>query len=240
MDRILKSQNGAVLKVSCILTSYNRPNMVRQALKGISDQIHKDYELLVFDDSTILNIHEVVKEFKFQDVQVFHTDVPVEDRRRTNRLGINCNLGLSIAKGDLVCFACDDDYYYPDWFRSASAFFKGNKDKHAAFGILRYSKSQAMNFPTSGPTLFHKEAILNPACRLDHNQVMHRRFTPPFKWPEVSKMGDPDAVYFKEIAKAGHAFYPIEAHAVVKRQHAKNLQTTYRELGTPAGETARE
>ena len=231
------------MKVSCILTSYNRPKYVRQSLKSLADQTHRDFEVLLFDDSTIFDINEVVKEFSFPEIKVFKNIVTAADRRNVNRLSINCNNGLKEASGDLVCFLCDDDYYYPEWFGRADNFFsnKSNAGKNVGFGILNYSGKSEMILNKALPRRFFDRALNSPGCMVDHNQVIHRRFDPPYQWPEDwNSVGAPDAIYFNRIAKAGHLFYPISYPCVVKRNHSKNLQHTHHEIGTEAGEGLRE
>jgi len=109
------------MKVSCILVSYNRPRWVRQAIKSVADQTHKDYQLIVIDESDIFDIHEAVKEFSLTQCDVRVVQVAAEQRRNQNRLSINLNAGVALATGDLLCYLADDDYFYPTWFERASA-----------------------------------------------------------------------------------------------------------------------
>lgn len=232
-----------MLKVTCILTSYNRPRMIRQALKSIADQTYKNYELLIFDDSTAFKIMDVLQDFKFPSLQIHHADISAEERRAKGRLGLNCNHGLYLAQGDLICYLCDDDYFYPNWFAYAASFFEdpANQDKKVGFGALSYSKNMEMEFPIHGFGIWIDRQVVEPGNVLDHNQVIHRRFTPPFHWPEdFHSSVAPDAFYFTSLARAGHVFHPIQAYAVVKRQHGKNLQNTLEEIGTAKGEEIRE
>lgn len=229
------------MKITCILTSYNRPKMIRHALKSIADQTHKDYELLVFDDSTKFDIRKIVAEFLLTEAQVFHTDVAPVVRGSVCRLSVNCNAGLKIAKGDLISFLADDDYYYPRWFEEADRFFSENPEKDVGYGKLRYSTSQEMVFPKGGKGIFPGSPVTNPLNVLDHNQVIHRRFAPPYHWPEKFKFCTaPDGKYFEAIAKSGRALHPIPADAAVKRMHSFNLQKTIRQMGSAAGEGMRE
>ena len=46
--------------ISCILSSYNRPRMVRDALNSVARQIYRRYELIVVDDSDAFDIRDVV------------------------------------------------------------------------------------------------------------------------------------------------------------------------------------
>lgn len=231
------------MKISCILTSYNRPKWLNHSLKSISDQTYRNFELLVFDDSTLFNIHDIIKQYAFPSVKVTHNNVSASQRRAENRLGMNCNAGLKAASGDVVCFLCDDDYYFPGWFEACAKFFSDarNKDKDAAFGILIYSKDPEMTFPTGGKRRFFEVPVRKPWGTLDHNQVVHRKFKYPFRWPVgMEHVTTTDGTYFDEIAKSGRLFYPIPEYAAVKRIHPKNLQITTHHLGKPEGEGIRE
>lgn len=214
------------MKVSCILTSFNRPKWVKDSLRSIANQTHRDIQLIVIDESDMFDIHETLKEFQFQELVVRRFEVSADVRRLTNRLSENCNLGLSLATGDLVCFLADDDYYFPSWFAVASAWFTEHPEKRAAFGKLIYSYKAQMEFPEKpDPTVvrFYQDPVFDPFGKLDHNQVIHRRFVPPYQWPVgAATVGGPDAHYFREIAK-NNVFWPIPSFSAVKRIHRKGL-----------------
>jgi glycosyltransferase involved in cell wall biosynthesis len=213
--------------ISCILTSSDRPTLVLQALGSVERQSCRDYELIVVDDSSHLDIHRAMRHFRFPSVQVYHFDVPPGERGLVNRLGTNVNFALSKAKGSLICYLSDDDYYFNDWFEKASAFFHDNPQALQGYGSLVYSRSMHMDFSQSGTVRwFAGRLISDPQGKLDHNQVMHRRRIIPVKWPEEKEtIKDSDGLFFKELAKQG-PFYPIDATAAVKRLHSKNLQVS--------------
>lgn len=226
------------MKVTCILTSYNRPQWIRHSLKSLQDQSHKDYEVIVVDESNLFDIHSTVKEFSFPQVKVHHFKVTKEQRRSQCRIGVNLNFALPLAKGDLVCFLCDDDYYYPGWFESAARHFDQHPEQNVGYGILRHSSSREMVFPETGATLFYNAVLKDPI--LDHNQVIYRRFPIPYKWPEEAcYMNAPDGVHFNRIAK-DHLFYPINAFAVIKRSHPKCLQRSIGSIVDGSAEDLRE
>jgi spore maturation protein CgeD len=228
------------LKVTCILTSYNRPNLVRQALKSLQDQTHRNFEVLVFDDSSQMNILPIVGEFKLPISQVFMSKVTPQERRTVNRLSVNINKGLKAATGDLVCFLADDDYYFPTWFEMAAKYFHENQAVNVGFGKLVYSSVLEMDFNIMSETRWPEEILKSPFERVDHNQVIHRRFAQPFAWPEDFKtVSNPDAHYFRAVATQ-HPFYPINTYAAVKRMHSKNLQKTIGEVVSEQAENIRE
>lgn len=218
------------MKITCILTSFNRPNYIQQALKSVADQTYKDYELLVVDDSTLMDVRRLVSRFNFSSVQVTHFEITAQERAAKNRLGVNINHGLSKAKGDLICYLADDDYYFNDWFMQAQLFFGLNKSVIAGFGSLTYSSSPHMDYSQSNTVRFPTAPVTDPAGKLDHNQVIHRRTAPPVLWPEkASSVKHSDGIFFTDLAKHGK-FYPIHAAAAVKRLHSKNLQDHIEDL----------
>lgn len=231
--------------ITCILTSFNRPGLIRQSLESLRVQTYRNFEVIVMDDSSIFDVEPLVKEFQIPNCRIVHTDVTPEQRASTNRLGINCNRALAMAQGDLITFLCDDDYYFPTWFEHAVNFFETKKAHHpyaqVGYGRLVYSTSQEMIYPDH-PQLWHGRPLDKPACAVDHNQVIHERFPTPYRWPETAHdPGAPDAKYFTEIANHGIQFYPIDAFAVVKRMHTKNLQRTWNtEISQGLAENARE
>lgn len=214
------------MKVSVILTSFNRPTWIRDSLRSIQEQTHRDIQLILIDESDQFEILDVLKEFRFADVVVRRSIVDPAVRRLENRLGINCNVGLGLATGDLVTFLADDDYYYPTWFAGAVSYFKRHLNVQAAFGKLVYSVKSEREYPLNPPASvirFYGDVVKEPFGKLDHNQVIHRRFDPPFKWPTgAHTIGGPDAHYFREISQK-HEFHPIPAFSVVKRLHKKGL-----------------
>ena len=222
---------GWSMKITCILTSFNRPRWVRDALKSLEWQTFRDFEVILLDDSSLFDIRPVAEFYDLPKLRVFHTDVTPEQRAKEYRLSINMNKGLAEAMGDLICFLCDDDYYSPTWFQKAHAFFSRpcNAEKTVGYGRLIHSYTRRLSMPAVGVERWPGTLITEPLRVLDHNQVMHRKLTPPCKWPESLKNPDcPDGIYFEEMVKAGHAFYPINALAVVKRMHPKMVGTTWK------------
>lgn len=220
------------MKVSVIIASFNRPKLLLQAVKSIEAQTYPDVELILVDESDLFSAHELMACYKrpFNLIKQF---VKPEERKKINRLGVNMNTGLAMAKGDLVCFLADDDFYFPTWLEKAVTFFKENPEVSVGYGVLYYTKSMEMTFdPPWVERRFPDGPMKDPFGFLDHNQVIHRNFKSQgkkYQWPhDVSKIGGSDAYYFREVAK-DHVFHQIQASAAVKRVHKKGLQSNQAE-----------
>lgn len=218
------------MKISCLLTSFNRPTLVQQALRSVADQGYKNYELLVIDDSTVMDVKRLVDRHHFPSVRVVHFNVTGMERSRQNRLGVSINAGLNITTGDLICYLSDDDYYYNDWFQNAAEFFRANPSVVTGYGSLTYTQSLHMDFSQVGSVRFPGGLLDKPAGQVDHTQVMHRAIKPRIFWPEsLDSVKESDGLFFTELAKHG-AFHPMPISASVKRLHSKNLQNHIPEL----------
>lgn len=217
------------MKVSVIIASFNRPKLLAQALASVQAQTHPDVELVLVDESDMFDVRDLLVSYK-RPVNLIQQFVKPAERKLINRLGVNMNTGLAMAKGDLVCFLADDDYYFPTWLEKAVEFFRVCPDVSVGYGNLYYTKSMQTTFSppwaeVRGPT----GPVLDPFGVLDHNQVIHRRFERPYKWPhDVAKIGGSDAYYFREVAK-DHVFHGIHVDAAVKRLHQKGLQNSQAE-----------
>lgn len=231
------------MKISTILTSFNRPYWVRQAIKSISDQSYKNYQLVVVDESNIFDINQVVKEFPLTEVVVRKHLVSPAQRGSTNRLSVNINDGLQAATGDVISYLADDDYYFPNWFQDAADFFKSRPMVGAVFGKLVYSNAREMEFnkePAPVNLRFFNQVLADPFDKIDHNQAMHKRFDPPLRWREdPGLIGGPDAYFFRDVSRT-FPFYPIPTFSAVKRVHPKNLQSCLNEYHAGKIDGARE
>ncbi len=213
------------MKITCILTSFNRPTWLRHALASIEAQTYGNYQLIVVDESTTFDVRATLKDFRLTCCDLLHYDVSPLERAQVNRLSSNINQATRIAKGQLLCYLADDDFYYPHWFASAVEYFVKHQDVSAGYGKLVYSHCRDMDYPEGGSMRFPAGPLQDPFEVLDHNQIIHRPLLPPIEWPlHPSTIGCPDAYFMRDVGKR-HAFFPIDAMAAVKRVgHGKNLQ----------------
>lgn len=90
-------------KISIIIPTYNRANLLPFALKSAISQTCEDFELLILDDASTDNTREVIAPF-LEDSRVRLISHP-------ENIGINANrnYGLSIAKGEYIALLDSDD-----------------------------------------------------------------------------------------------------------------------------------
>jgi glycosyltransferase involved in cell wall biosynthesis len=91
-------------RISVIIPTYNRSELLVEAIGSVLDQTFGDFELLVVDDGSTDNTHEVVKPFLDR---VRYT--------RTPHRGVSAarNLGVRMTSGQWVAFLDSDDLWLP-------------------------------------------------------------------------------------------------------------------------------
>ena len=99
-------------KLSIIMRTYNRPDMLRRAAESVLGQTFQDYELIIVDDgSTSPSVPPLLDELEARDPRVRTI------RNAVNRDGhcILLNQGIDKARAQYIAFCDDDDTRYSNW-----------------------------------------------------------------------------------------------------------------------------
>ena len=89
--------------VSIILCTYNRANLLPNAIRSVLKQIYHDWELIIIDDGSSDNTYDVMKHFLQQDTRIIYFF------QQNKGLANARNRGLAIAQGEFICFVDSDD-----------------------------------------------------------------------------------------------------------------------------------
>ncbi len=98
--------------VSVCICSYNHARYLPQTLDSVLTQTYQDFELIVVDDGSTDNSHEVLSDYqrRYPDKirYVWHGN-------HANRgISASCNLALSLARGVYFAWLGSDDHWLPD------------------------------------------------------------------------------------------------------------------------------
>lgn len=112
------------ISISFIIINYNLAKEVENCLNSLIGKLeisqHFKYEVIVIDNnSTDNNLHEVEEKFKNNNIQFYYLNVNVG-------FGKGCNFGFKKASGDYVCFLNPDTIILEDIFLPIINLFKSN------------------------------------------------------------------------------------------------------------------
>jgi len=112
-------------KVSIILTTYNNPPFLKEALESVLNQTYTDWELILIVDPPFSGeLERLIVEYV--------NDYPnkIKYIKNDKRVGFrNClNQGLKIAEGEYIARIDDDDVWLPEKLAEQIEFLEKNKD----------------------------------------------------------------------------------------------------------------
>lgn len=112
------------MKFSLVVPTKNRTEEVGRLLEGLKHQTFQDFEIILSDQNTDDRIVALLEKINW----------PGKITHIRSSGGASCarNVGLEVAKGEIVTFPDDDCMYFPDLLERIAHFF----DQHPEFGYL--------------------------------------------------------------------------------------------------------
>ena len=96
--------------VSIIMPTYNRPDMLKDALKSIFSQTYQNFEIIVVNDGGV-DVMEIIDPLNNEGkIKYIHTDIIGLSHAR--------NIGCENAKGEIIAFIDDDAVATKGWLRA--------------------------------------------------------------------------------------------------------------------------
>ena len=120
-------------KVSVIITTYNRADILSRAVRSVLSQTFTDYEIIIVDDCSTDDTQEVIGRFKDSRIRSFR-------HKRNRGASAARNTGIDNARGEYIAFLDDDDECTPNRLAdSVSAL-----DSKPHFGMV-YGRIEVMD-----------------------------------------------------------------------------------------------
>ena len=92
--------------VSIIIPTFNRCQLLQEAIKSVLNQTYHNFELIVVDDYSQDGTLDVVK--NFNDARVVYLR-----QKENGGISVACNAGIKKAKGEFIFILNDDDLLAP-------------------------------------------------------------------------------------------------------------------------------
>jgi len=106
-------------KVSVIIPTHNRADILREAITSVLSQSFSDFEIVVVDDASRDNTSEVVRAIDDQRIKYL--------RHETNRgVALARNTGVLNSTGQYIAFLDDDDEWLPDKLKKQYDLLEGS------------------------------------------------------------------------------------------------------------------
>lgn len=104
--------------ISVIIPVYNGSKYIQQAIDSILNQTYSNYEIIIIDDGSTDDTREKLQSYRSKIRYLYQENQGSAAAR---------NLGIELAKGELIAFLDSDDYWYtPEKLEKQVAYFNGN------------------------------------------------------------------------------------------------------------------
>ena len=108
-------------KVSVIIPTYNRSELLKKAIKSLENQSHQNFEIIIIDDFSTDDTAQVVRDMKDDRIIYLKHDF--------NKGGSEArNTGIKRATGKFIGFLDSDDQWFPDKLERQLKQFEGQPD----------------------------------------------------------------------------------------------------------------
>jgi hypothetical protein len=153
--------------VSIILATWNRANVLADAIGSVREQSFTDWELIIIDDGSTDRTAEIVGGFA-NDARVHYV------QQSHGGISQARNRGLRLAKGSLIAYLDSDNLWYPGFLSAAVTAFASDPEIDCAYGGL---VSEAHDGTGNGRILFRpfdRQELVKENF-IDLNTFVHRR-----------------------------------------------------------------
>ncbi len=112
-------------KVSVIIPTYNRAEMIAETIESVLQQTFADFQLIIVDDGSTDNTKEVIGSLNDSRLEyIYQQNSGVSSAR---------NLGLKKARGQFICFLDSDDLWPRDFLQSMMTNLQASPEYGASY-----------------------------------------------------------------------------------------------------------
>jgi len=202
--------------IDIILVTYNRPRLLKIAVRSILSQTYKDWKLYIMDDGSEFK-NEIDNDSR---IKYYYFKTSMEERMRCPAITRLTNAALEISNSPFIMYLDDDCAFFPDWLEKAYPVLKKYP---AIFGKLVYVPiNKLLDFSHRGAVRYYDNCVQIAGGKLDRNQVAHRRecLEKTGLWPYVS-ISATDAIFLNTLS-GYYPIMPVNTFAVQYGIHEKN------------------
>lgn len=216
-------------KVSIIMTSYNRPRYLFEAIQSVLNQTMKDWELIIVDDcSTNPQVMGVIrKAIADPRIRAFKVNYDI------NNISVEWNLGIEQARGEYIALLDDDNRKLPDFCLKMSEYLDThpNKDAVACFMKMIDKEGDPTGHIFDSPTKMTKENILERNFVDSGSMMWRRKIMDRIGWFDERLKTTEDWDFVIRLVYESKGFGIIRTPLSEYRWHGENRTFVARGLG---------
>ena len=140
------------ITVSVVIPVFNRDWQLRRALASVINQTFQDFEVIVIDDASTIDIKAVIDEFNDERIKLYRN-------KRNLHAAASRNKGIGYSKGEYIAFLDSDDEWLPEHLRLRINYIKGT-DLGGVYGPSLIYKNNVLTATPKARILKDNETML--------------------------------------------------------------------------------
>jgi glycosyltransferase involved in cell wall biosynthesis len=216
---MVKKNNNPLVTV--IIPSYNHAQYIVEAIESVKSQTYDNLELIVIDDGSTDNTHEVLKSMPKDEriVLILNKD----NKRQSARM----NQAIALSKGKYISIFTSDDWYLPEKLEKQVALFQTLRDEYGVVYSSGYRYYEDLD----------KTIEMNTQGNMRRGWILEALLTEPFFIYPISPLikkecfsaypfdesytAEGEAIHLKIAMKYKYDF--IDEPLVTMREHSYNI-----------------
>ncbi|MBM7622077.1 spore maturation protein CgeD [Bacillus tianshenii] len=225
-------------KVSIILTSYNKPEYIKNSIESVLNQTYRNWELFIMDDNSDRKTVEIIKLYLSDKRIKYHNSlIKNEDRYKTTRYATLINDALSKTSGKYITYLTDDNIYLPSRLEIMINLLESNDDIDIVYSnqkviyVDEQRKIQKEYIRETQGVLTKAEGLV------DHCSIMHSKKIAEKVYNRFGKYWDDDFVHWNHGDAAFwkrltlfNSFHPINIILDIAYKDYYSFQNLYEHL----------
>jgi glycosyltransferase involved in cell wall biosynthesis len=221
-------------KVSILIPTYNRENLIRETIESALDQTYYDYEIVIVDNKSTDNTYEFVKEYADNNKKI----KAFQNKKNLGPVG-NWKIALQKASGEYIKFLWSDDLIDNMFLEKTVPILENNdnigfvytkteifndKFKKTAYGLGKTGKYNSQTF-IEGALIGGYNVPVSPGCAIfrQKDTVIIDNIPNGFNIDHSKTGAGPDLLMFLEIANKYPSFYFIDEVLSFFRSHNESF-----------------
>ena len=120
--------------ISVIIPTFNRENLIKDAINSVLEQTYQNFEILIIDDGSTDDTSDVVKSIGDTRIKYIYQENAGVSRARNN--------GIENAQGEYIAFLDSDDFWHPEKLEKQATVLDQNSDADIVTNSSQYQTFQ--------------------------------------------------------------------------------------------------
>ena len=213
--------------ISIVIPTFNRAELLREALESVYKQSYKNLQVIVVDDGSTDHTAQMLEEYKGRVDVVWQSRGGISAAR---------NAGLDQCHGEFVAFLDNDDLWIPDKLEAQVAFALATPQATVTYTDAfqfnaegQFPKTFVDHFPAlNDPTDLFQRMIEEYAIPLMSTTMIRVDFLREHSLRFQEFAGIDDLFLFLEILRRGGQFAYLPRPLIWRRMHPGNFSGNHR------------